>query len=222
MNDLDKLSDIEANGPVEVFIEIPHKPPSAQSKGKKAARIKKIIKDLIDEYKFIFSGDVKIEIDWFVNEQSRYETDKTPDIDNTTKPILDALCGIDGILIDDCQVQTVSSIWLDCYRDIEKFTIRVKPHFFDQKIQKKGLIFIKFSKGLCFPVNFTEFPPEGILLYLNMIEKMISSRKELLDEGLDYYTASQVMPLQRPFHISKIKEFPVEDIEVFKEKLKTK
>ena len=221
MSDFEELSDLELEGPGEVFIEVPHKPPSVTSKGKKTA-VRMIIKGLIKKYDFIFTGDVNVEIDWFVSEQSRYESDSTPDIDNTTKPILDALCGKDGVLIDDCQVQSVSTGWMDRYKKDEYFTIRVKPHFFIERVQKDGLIFIEFSNKLCFPFNFDGIPENMQLGVIDRVDEMISFRNKYMEKGFDYYTASRCMPSQRVFHISKIKGFPAENFESFKEKLKRK
>ena len=219
MNDLEILADLELRELGEVYIQVPCKPPSITSKGKKK-KVKEIIKELIRIYDFTFTGDVKIEIDWFVDEQSRYESDSTPDIDNTTKPILDALCGKNGILIDDCQVQSVSSIWLDRYKRNENFSIRIKPHFFGERIKKNGLVFIEYSKGLCFPFNFNGIPYDVQLMVIDKIDEMITARKKMMEMGVDYYVASGVMPSQRVFHISKIKDFPIEDFESFKEKIK--
>jgi len=47
-------------------------------------------------------GDVKVSIEWTLHEQDPYESDAAPDVDNILKPLLDVLCGPDGILIDDC------------------------------------------------------------------------------------------------------------------------
>ncbi|CCQ90695.1 conserved hypothetical protein [Nitrospina gracilis 3/211] len=219
MDDFENLSDIEFEGPKEIFIEVPCKPPSITSQGKRK-KVREIIKELIRKYDFTFTGDVKIEIDWFVDEQSRYESDHTPDIDNTTKPILDALCGKDGILIDDCQVQSVSSIWLDRYKRDENFSIRIKPHFYWEKFIKNGLVFIEYSKGLCFPFNFNGVPNEMQLLVIDKFDEMISARKKWMEMGVDYYVASREMPSQRAFHISKIKDFQVEDYKSFRKSLK--
>ena len=59
-------------------------------------------------------------IEWTVHEQDRYESDAAPDVDNILKPLLDGLCGPEGVLIDDCQVQAVDCRWID-------WTLREQP-----------------------------------------------------------------------------------------------
>ena len=86
------------------------------------------------------------------NERERYEADTLPDIDNILKVILDALCGPEGIMIDDAQVQSLTIYWLDTPSDNHQ--IEITLNFFpDEWKSKEGLEFIQFHKGLCFPIN---------------------------------------------------------------------
>lgn len=226
MVDSENFLDLKIEYPREVFIELPIKPASAQSKGKKKSVVVSKIKEITRSYDFIFSGDVKVDIDWYVHERKRYESDCTPDVDNIIKPILDALYGKDGILIDDSQVQSVSSIWLDCYKDEERFSVRIKSHFPEERLPKNNLLFIKFSNGLCWPFNWPliedNIPNNFILELLENVEKRIITRDKIMGIDLGYYFASRIMPCQRFFHSSKIQEFPIEDIGSFKKKLEEK
>lgn len=80
------------------------------------------------ECSFYFTDEVKVEITLHIDEQRVRETDQTADLDNFAKCILDCLKGRDGILIDDCQIQSLHISWLDIYDDDEWFEVEIRGH----------------------------------------------------------------------------------------------
>ncbi|MHA7862980.1 RusA family crossover junction endodeoxyribonuclease [Flagellimonas marinaquae] len=91
----------------ELTLSFSLQPVSLQSSSRKKEFIKNEIRKTTSKLKYLLSGDVKVEIQWILHEQERYESGESPDIDNIIKPILDGISGPNGILIDDCQVQTI-------------------------------------------------------------------------------------------------------------------
>jgi Holliday junction resolvase RusA-like endonuclease len=125
-----------------IKFEVDKSPVSLQAKPNKKNDLKKFIYRLLKDAEYFLTGDVKIEIEWHVHEQKRYEADTSADIDNIIKPLLDSLCGPSGILIDDNQVQCVTCSWLDVY-DFESEKIYISINYLDDEfIAKEGLIFI--------------------------------------------------------------------------------
>ena len=77
---------------------------------------------------FYFTDEVKVEITLHIDEQRIRETDQTADLDNFAKCILDCLKGKNGILIDDCQIQSLHISWIDIYDDNEWFEVEIRGH----------------------------------------------------------------------------------------------
>jgi Holliday junction resolvase RusA-like endonuclease len=95
--------------------EIPLKPRSFQTNRLAKRALIKSIQDILAPLPYLFSGDVKITIAWSVDEQARYEGISSPDVDNIIKPMLDAFSGPRGLMIDDCQVQSIECYWADTW-----------------------------------------------------------------------------------------------------------
>ena len=113
---------------------------------RKKQKLKNAILQVIKGATYYLTGEVQIEIEWLVHERERYETDSSPDIDNIVKPMLDALSGLHGILIDDCQVQAVSCHWIDWTRNDHQINLRIK-YFPDEWTLKDSLLFVDFGNN---------------------------------------------------------------------------
>ena len=181
-------------------------------------------RDLIDaiqgvtrKVKYLLSGDVQIEIEWLVHEKERYETNDSPDIDNILKPIIDALCGPDGLLIDDCQLQAVTSAWIDWTSTDHLLNFNIK-FMSDEWVRKEDLVFIHLGDNLYFPMQ-ENMPPQLGAQLLNSVQEMIALKGKLEAQTGDYYAASQMLPIQRLFHRSKLNAFKVMEASTFRKKL---
>jgi hypothetical protein len=143
-----------------------------------------------------------VHIEWVIHEKDRYETDAAPDIDAILKPLLDALSGPDGVLVDDSQVQSVACRWID-YGSREQclnFEIRFLP---DQWVSKEGLIFVHFGDSLCFPFN-DNMPTDLAVRCAETVRRMLDTKRTIEAETGDYYVARQMAPAQRMFHRSRV------------------
>lgn len=193
----------------ELAVEIGLSPASIQAKKIKRDEIQTEIRKFTERLKYVFLGDLQLEIDWYGEPKSRFETDKSPDVDNIVKPIIDALCGSKGLLIDDCQLQAVSTYWMYEYSGEERFTLRFK-YIPDEWTLKQDLAFIRFNNALCLPLEMN-IGRDALMSVIEIYRKGFQTRDEFIDRGLhDSYTRA-ILPAYRVFHRSRIKDFRVID-----------
>lgn len=195
---------------------LPITPVSIQASGSRRALVQQNIKRLTTPIRYTMTGDVSVEIEWFIHEQARYESDSPADVDNIIKPMLDALCGCDGILVDDCQVQSIVCSWIDWNSTGQQIRIRIR-YSPDEWINKDGLAFVHLGRGLCMPIDMND-EDELITRILDILETTIKLRDEMLASTGDYYMAQRVMPIQRVFHRSKVNRFTVLEISELRER----
>jgi Holliday junction resolvase RusA-like endonuclease len=155
---------------------------------------------------YVLDDDVTVDIEWSLHESSRWETDASADMDNIIKPLLDALCGPEGILIDDCQVRSFSSTWMSWVKYQDRVTIRIKfdP---DHYMPKDGLVFVRIQDALCYPVP-KEVRDKALSVWMNWLREALASRTSLVQVTGEYYPARYLAP-RGFFHRSRIKDFPV-------------
>src|SRR5437870_4850696 len=177
------------SGELTILVEAP--PVSLQS----ASARKEIVTDMIRRHTlrrdFFISGDVQIDVEWMQNEHWRYETHLSPDVDNILKPMIDALCGPSGVLLDDCQVQAVSCRWIDWTRTDQQFEIRIR-FFPEESLAKTGLLFVNVGKSLCFPFN-VDVQPIALMVLVTSVVTALEGKDELLRLGAGPDVASRVM-----------------------------
>jgi Holliday junction resolvase RusA-like endonuclease len=218
------VSDAAASPPViaeppenELNFVLPFAPVSQQSSSGRRSDQKQAVAAHLAHYGFILTGDVHVDVTWLVPERVRYESDAAADVDNILKPLLDAMCGPAGVLVDDCQLVSIACGWLDGQNDQQELQVRARfsP---DQWLRKDGLVFINFGRALCFPFCFSA-PPQALRLILGHVERALETRATGEDLGLPAEIASLTMPAQRFFHRSKVTKFPVLSLEEARSRL---
>lgn len=192
-------------------------PVSHQAESNQRRTVKESVATIVKPVKYLLSGEVQIKIEWLIHERERYESDTSPDVDNILKPLLDGLCGPEGLLIDDCQVQAVDCRWIDWTLNEQQVNFRVR-FFPDEWVEKSDLVFVHLERSLCFPIC-QHYPPEAQLLILKVYEQSMKSRNEIEELTGDYYTAKRVMPIQRLFHKSRLQAFKKLELEPLRAKL---
>ncbi|MGI0108344.1 RusA family crossover junction endodeoxyribonuclease [Salinimicrobium sp. WS361] len=190
-------------------------PVSLQSSSRRKELVKTEIRKVTSKLNYLLSGDVKVEIQWMLHEQERYESGYSPDIDNIIKPILDGLSGPEGILIDDCQVQTIGSHWLDWTREEHRINIEIR-YLAEDFVPKANLVFVNVGKKLYMPFH-TNINQKANELILESLLQMMKLRKEVMDETADYHKSKLFKSGQRFFHKNRVYgEFQTMEIEEFK------
>ena len=216
MDWIDRIKElgIEPPGSDVLRLKISLPPVSLQASSRSKKRFVQEVRAECANYSFLLSGDVKVEVTWFVHEQERYETDRSPDVDNIIKPLLDGLSGPDGILIDDNQVQSICCSWMDWTKRDEEVVVEFRFRQ-EEWVPKNHVQFVQFDKGLCYPVP-TYFPRELQEAFVSIYEKGFSVRSEAEKSGATYEDSRGLMPVARVFHRTRIGNFPVVTLDEFK------
>lgn len=127
---------------------------SVQSKNKVKLELCGAIQAELSKFQWIIAGSVNVEFLWYLHETERQETDKVGDIDNITKPILDALTGPRGILIDDCQIGSLHTFWQSRNHMTTSDALYIRVDFNnDYSLLKDNLFFLQYSGAVCAPIN---------------------------------------------------------------------
>lgn len=151
---------------------------SVQSRKQCKEEICSLIQSELSKFKWIISGSVNIDLVWYLNDIERQETDKVGDIDNITKPVLDSLTGLKGILIDDSQIGALYTFWMSRNESICDNILKIKISFNnDYCLEKQNLIFIKYSNAICLPVNVDPSDKKQLLGALLLVKSRQSQRK---------------------------------------------
>ncbi|PHV03818.1 hypothetical protein CSQ96_29060 [Janthinobacterium sp. BJB412] len=127
---------------------------SVQSQTVRKRELVDVIHVALSRFKWVISGSVQIEFAWYLHGVERQETDKVGDIDNITKPILDALTGTNGILIDDAQIGSIHTFWMSRNEQLSHNLLRLTVQFSnDDCLKKQDLVFIRYWDAMCVALN---------------------------------------------------------------------
>lgn len=193
----------------DYVIELDFAPVSFQGSQGARRRLERAVRDAAAKPGRLLTGEVGIEIEWFLHEKRRWEslyTLGTPDLDNILKPLIDGLCGPAGLLIDDCQVQSVACNWIDWERDPDqRFTLRVRPNVVDDWLSHQPLVWIDMGDGLCWPVP-SSLEPAMQLIFVQQFEASLALRERFLENGIPEADAKFYMPIQRRFHRARLQK----------------
>lgn len=125
-------------------------PVSHTAKGDKRQEFQKRLQSEI-ACVYYFTDEVKVDITLHLDEQRVRESDSTADVDNFAKGILDCLKGKFGIMIDDCQIQSLSISWIDIYTEDEWFEVTVKGH--PDEFMLRDITLYEMPDGLWYPIS---------------------------------------------------------------------
>ena len=156
----------------------------------------------------IFTGDVEVTIEWFVSQQVRYGTHMVADLDNIVKPLLDAVTGPDGVMIDDNQVQSLRVSWLDPGIPRVRFRLAFEALSPDEYRPREGLFFVEFSPERCFPILVGK-SPQAVRLFVRVVDELLQGRQKAVASGIPELDADYLLPVQRFFPRSRLGRFTV-------------
>jgi hypothetical protein len=199
-----------AVGVDEVTVVIEARPVSLQGSATDRARLTRTIRAAIADAPRLFLGDTRVEIEWMVHEDERYLGVQSPDVDNIAKPILDALSGPTGLLVNDCQVQSVTVFWIDgppALRGYHRLTIRVRSLATDL-VNSRDVYWVRCDDGLCFPL-WHHLPGRVAQEVITYWLAALARFEELVKGGMDRSDARLTLPLSPRFHHARLGGFQV-------------
>jgi len=184
-------------------------PVSLQATSNSKNEFRSNVRAQIMNCEYLFSGEVAIDIQWFLHPKIRYEGVHSPDIDNILKPLIDALSGPEGILINDCQVQAVSCSWLDWMKEEQELVVEVR-YSPDDWVRKENLVWVEISDKLCMPLsgNLTN---EQMILMLESMQRQFETRDEVMSKTGSWEAGQMFMSVQMPFHRARLVGFHIVD-----------
>ena len=110
------LSELNGN---EIDLQFALEPVSMQNSNEKKLAMRKQIQMVTERSPFLVTGPVFVSIDYYCSNIKRLKNHGAYDLDNIVKPLLDSLSGVNGILLDDTQVERVTVNWIDTYQNEE-------------------------------------------------------------------------------------------------------
>ncbi|MDP9350732.1 MAG: RusA family crossover junction endodeoxyribonuclease [Chloroflexota bacterium] len=162
---------------------------------------------------FLLTGEIILEITWLISAKSRFETDAKADIDNCLKPIIDALTGPEGLIVDDCQLRGLYV----CWRHAESGPERLYFSFefgADEYCARSSLAFVRLTKGLCTPVN-RDWPLAVREAWAQALREGERRKDKMEQLGVLYPLVTGLLGTSRPFHVTRLRQFPVISLDEF-------
>lgn len=179
--------------------EINIQPVSLQNNTKKKKAFKEKIQEVTRKSEFIITNTVWVYIDYYCSHIRRFKNPGIYDMDNIVKPILDSLCGINGVILDDVLTDRITVNWIDSEEERIEITAEYPDLSF---LKKQDLILLKSPSNWCYPISKTVFKTEGvsklISIYFNQWESIKTEN--------DYYDCIGTLPIQNFIYYSKLRE----------------
>ncbi len=129
------------------------------------------------------------------------------DLDNIVKPILDAVTGPDGLLVDDNQVQSLKVMWMTPGTLGTGFQLTFESLHPSDYWTRAGISFVEFSVDRCYmlPGGFGEDASWLVSTY----RRMLATYHDLASAGVEDHLARIVLPIPRPFPRARLGRFEV-------------
>ncbi len=204
----------EFTGEINITIDSP--PVSSQARAAFKASLRDKIHAALSNVNYVFLGQVSIRIEWYINPKQKMLSDKSPDTDNIIKPIIDALCGIKGVMVDDVQLQHVQCYWIDIEKNSkEHIAINIESDV-DRQRKKNSLVFFQLKNEVYLPFSLQKTSQDLMIFnHILSLGKIYVDLDEAIREDFERCT----WPIGFPkFHVSRVSDsgFPCYKHEEFK------
>ncbi|ALV36088.1 hypothetical protein AS200_31620 [Streptomyces sp. CdTB01] len=154
----------------------------------------------------VFTHDVEVTLVWLIEESRRHQTHLVADLDNVMKPILDAVTGAEGIMIDDNQIQSIDASWVTPAGQTG-FDLKFTALTSDDYVSREGLSFVEFSTDRCYLLPQMERPAQVALA--DGYRRAWAAYRHMLASGIAESAARSVLPTGRPFPRARLGRFKV-------------
>lgn len=155
----------------------------------------------------VYTHDVEVTLIWYISESLRYQTHLVADLDNVMKPILDAVTGPDGVLVDDNQIQSIRASWMDVGSPVGGFDLTFNALNPDDYTRRTGLSFVEFAPDRCYMLP--GIPDEHVSAFVHSYRILLDLYEQRRGAGLAEEVARTVLPIARPFPRARLGRFVV-------------
>lgn len=156
----------------------------------------------------VFTHDVEATLIWYIEEARRYQTHIVADLDNVMKPILDAITGADGVLVDDNQIQSIKASWVTPGAFGSGFELSLGPLMRSDYVKREGLSFVEFAADRCYMLHGS-LGEEAAALMVSGWRRMVRTYGDLVSRGIPEPDARYILPMLRPFPRARLGRFRV-------------
>lgn len=187
---------------------------SIQSRAVRRNELVAGIRSELSKFKWLIAGSVQIELVWYLHSVERQDTDKVGDIDNITKPILDSLIGLEGLLIDDSQIGSIHTFWISRNDQIKYSVLVLRLQFSnDDCIKKENLIFIRYWNATCLALNvdFSNFK-SVFGAFVVVLARRRHRRTAKVMNALGAEADHLLIPSTWDFHRTRVNSFPADTV----------
>lgn len=175
--------------------------PSVQSKKEARELFDALMAEVLAPYEYVLTGDMALEVEWLGDEQHRYDTSRSRDVDNVIKPLLDSLCGPNRLIVDDNQIHSIHINWIDHHE--EKIILRFRYSGNDYWVRKEGIVFMHLYDHLYMPLDVT-LTRKQKMLFVTGLNSLRKGYKKLFAVTDDWHTARYLRPTQRLYHRGRL------------------
>ena len=206
--------------PPEAVIVLAIAPVSLQGGADAKETIREAVRKQAERYDRLFVGEVEVTVEWLVHEERRWDTRgvlRSPDVDNIVKPLVDGLCGPRGLILDDCQVQSIHCHWIDWPdRENQQITVRVRTLMVDDWINRGPITGLRMADGMCW-INSDDLPLEVQAVGLGLVAKSRGLYEQAVANGIPPEQARYFLPVARRYHPEQLTRhgFPVGDFDEY-------
>ena len=184
-------------------------PPSLQNKQEKKKDYREMVQSCTRKCPFIITSTCWVHINYYCKEIRRLKNPNVYDMDNIVKPILDALVGKEGLVVDDVLFDRVGVNWID-KNGLDEVEITIEyPNLLYHT--KETLCFYMNGKW-CFPRS-----KEPNAVYEEQVKKYFAIWNKINDENFEELV--YLLPQHLFIHCNKIKErgFDIHELDVTNE-----
>jgi Holliday junction resolvase RusA-like endonuclease len=131
------------------------------------------VKSAFEKNKYVFSGEVKVNYTLYQEEQTRLETSDFADLDNYLKLLNDCIKGHGGMIIDDCQIQSISISWIDTGLP-PYFELEIQGH--PDEFVLKPFALYEMADHLYYPISEFSWTKDGVIKKDSQVTRIILDR----------------------------------------------
>lgn len=174
--------------------------PSIQSKKRARELFDVRMAEILAPYQYILTGNLSLDVQWLGDWRHRYDTDRSRDVDNVIKPLLDSLCGPTRLIVDDNQLHSIHIDWIDHHK--EKIILQFRYSGNDYWVPKNGIAFIHLYDHLHTAVDLT-LTRKQRMAYLAALNAGRKGYKRL-DALCGWSVARRIRPCERLYHRGRL------------------